>query len=171
MEKPDLDKMWETWIRLGPLTGLTAKLIQDAIRDKIYPTVSRLKNEGKIKWYHFLLHPCPRNPNNGCFHIRFSVREDVKTVEDLNLLEYCVWTKKVDPPLRNISGINKALLKNEEIEEAWRIIGEQSEWIINLINIHKEGSGWIPVDQFVQFMHFFTNMMGLGFRAKISLTF
>ena len=81
-------------------------------------------------------------------------------------------TRKVKVGLvENIAGINKSLLKNEEIEEAWRIIGEQSEWIINLVNIHKEDIGWVPITQFVQFMHFFMNMMGLGHRAALTSMF
>ena len=170
MEKPDLDRMWETWVRIGRKPSLPPKMVQDAIRNRIYPLVSRLMNEGTINWYHFLLHDYPRDRANWYFHIRFSVMPDIKKVDDLNLPEYCVPPEKIDP-IRNIAGINKALLENEEIEEAWRIIGEQSEWIINLVNIHKEDIGWIPIDQFVQFMHFFMNMMGLAYRAKISMTF
>jgi len=127
-------------------------------------------NEETINWYHFLIHDYPRDPANWYFHIRFSVIGDIEKLDDLNLPKYCVSPEEIRP-LRNIAGINKALLRNEEIEEAWKIIGEQSEWIVNLINIHKEDIGWIPIDQFVQFMHFFMNMMGLGHPAKISMTF
>lgn len=171
MEKPNLNQMWETWVKIGPRASLTPKLLQSEIRNKISPMISRLKNKKIINWYHFLCHPYPKEPNNGYFHIRFSVIRNIERVDALNLPEYCVSTKKIGP-LRKIVGIDKVLLKNEEIEEAWRIIGEQSEWIINLINIHKEDVGWVPITQFVQFMHFFMNMMGLGHRATIiSMTF
>jgi hypothetical protein len=165
MEKPNLDQMWETWVKIGPKVGSTLKMLQDTIRNKIYPLVSTLKKRKIINWYHFLLHPYPRDPNNGYFHIRFSVIGNIKKAEDLGLPEYCVSTKKISP-IRDISGINRALLINEEIEEAWRVIGEQAEWIIKLVNIHREDEG-IPIDQFVQFMHLFMNMMGLGHQAKI----
>jgi len=170
MEKPDLNKMWETWISIGPKSSLTHKKIQDAIRNKIHPMVSSLMTEGTINWYHFLFHPYLRDPNNAYFHIRFSVVGDIEKADDLNLPRYCVAPERLNP-IRTIAGINEALLKDEEIEEAWRIIGEQSEWIINLINIHKENIGWIPIDQFVQFLHYFTNMLGLGHLSKISMTF
>ena len=171
MEKPNLNQMWETWVKIGPKANSTLKTFQDAIRNKIYPMVSSLMNKDIINWYHFLHHSYPRDPNNLYFHIRFSAMRNIKKVDDFNLPEYCVSTEKIEP-IKNISGISKALLKDEEIEEAWRIIGEQSEWIINLINIHKEDIGWIPINQFVQFMHFFMNMMGLGHRATIiSMTF
>ena len=168
MEKPVLDQMWETWVRIGPRAGLTLKMLQDTIRNRICPVVSHLEKKKVINWYHFLLHDYPRDPSNRYFHIRFSVIGNIKRAEDLGLPEYCVSTEKI-APIRNIDGINRALLKNEEIEEAWRIIGEQSEWIINLVNIHREDIEGIPIGQFVQFMHFFMNMMGLGGKARISL--
>jgi len=166
MEQPNLDQMWETWVRIEPKAGSTLKTLQDTIRNKIYPLVSSMKKKKIINWYHFLLHPYPRDPNNGYFHIRFSVIGNIKRAEDLGLPEYCVSTMKINP-IRDITGVNRVLLKNEKIEEAWRIIGEQAEWIIKLVNIHREDIEGIPIDQFVQFMHFFMNMMGLGHQAKI----
>lgn len=67
----------------------------------------------------------------------------------------------VEEKPQEISGIEKSLLKNEEIEEAWRILGEQSEWLMSMLNIHKENVG-IPIEQITQFMHFYFNMLGLG---------
>ncbi len=67
--------------------------------------------------------------------------------------------------LQNISGINKSLLKDDDMAEAWKIIGEQSEWLLNLVNIHKDVV--IPVGQITQFMHFYLNMLGLGGRAVL----
>lgn len=165
MEKPNLEQMWHTYVKIG--SPISFKKIQDTIRFKIYPMISRLKSDGIINWYHFLIHPNPKDRFNKYFHIRFSVIKDIDRVDDLQLPEYCASTKKIDP-IQTISGINKDLLKNEEIEEAWRLIGEQSEWIMNMINIHKENIGWIPIEQFIQFMHFFMNMMGLGHWAKIN---
>jgi len=167
MEKPNLNQMWETWVRIGPKARLTFKMLQETIRKKIYPLVSNLKNKKVINWYHFLLHDYPRDPSNRYFHIRFSVIGNIKRAEELGLPEYCVPPEKIDPPLRNIDGINRALLIDEEIEEAWRIIGEQSELIINLVNIHREDLGWMPIGQFLQFMHYFMNMMGLGGKEKL----
>lgn len=165
MEKPNLNRVWHTWIKIGPKTNLTYKMLQDAIRHKIYPIFSGLMSNGTINWYHFLLHPYPRDEGNAYFHVRFSTTKDVIKAADLMLPESCVSTEKVKPQnLGNISGIGKNLLKNGEIEEAWRLLGEQSEWIIKLINIHKENTE-IPIPQITQFMHFYLNMLGLGMQA------
>lgn len=160
MEKPDLERMWETRIKVGPKRNLTYKMFQDTIRHEIASTFPPLLEEGKIRWYHFLYHRYPEDESNAYFHIRFSPGP-------IDLPEYCVATKKIDP-LRGISGVNKSLLKNEEIEEAWRILGEQSQWIIGLINIHKEDKS-IPIKQIVKFMHFYTNMLWLGNQCRIKI--
>lgn len=165
MEKPDLNRVWHTWVSIGSRANLTHKMLQDAIRYKIYPTFSRLKDNGIINWYHFLLHPYPEDETNAYFHVRFSVTKDITKPDDLDLPKYCVSTEKINPRnLQNILGIDKVLLKNGKIEEAWRMLGEQSEWIINMINIHKENVE-IPIPQITQFMHFYLNMLGLGMQA------
>jgi hypothetical protein len=56
-----------------------------------------------------------------------------------------------------------SLLKHEEIEEVWRIIGEQSEWLINMLNIFKENVK-IPFQYIGLFFHYYVNM------AQISVT-
>lgn len=157
--------MWETWIKIGPKKGLTSKNIQDAIRYGVGSIFPRLLEEGKIIWYHFLMHPFRKDPSNVYFHIRYSPTE---IFADDDLPDYCVLTRKISPR-RRIQCIDKSLLKNEEIEEAWRIIGQQSEWIINLIKIHKEENEVIPIEQIIQFMHYYFNMLGLGHIGKITI--
>jgi hypothetical protein len=55
--------------------------------------------------------------------------------------------------------IDKAALEKDDFAEAWRIIGEQSECILDLISIHKLG-GPNP-GQVAQFLHHFHNMTQL----------
>jgi len=170
MEKPNLDMMWETYIRIGIFeeherSRLFQRYIR-VIRTQVSPMISRLKSNKTINWYHFLVHQNPNNKHdpNLYFHIRFDVDEKIKNRNDLELPDYCErdLTRKIDP-LHNISGINKSLLTNG-IEDAWRIIGEQSNWIMNMLNTHKE-SVEIPITQFTQFLHFYLNMLGLGGRG------
>jgi hypothetical protein len=84
------------------------------------------------------------------------------------LPDYCIDPKTLTRnDVDSISGIAKPLLKNEEIEEAWRIIGEQSEWVIHLVDSHKDPR--IPIPHFVQFMHYYMNMLGIGHNSKLAL--
>jgi len=77
---------------------------------------------------------------------------------DPSFLEYCVMTRKIErEEVESISGITKSLLKNDEIEEAWRMIGEQSEWLLHLLSIYKEDDE-IPADQVWQFLRYLANM-------------
>jgi hypothetical protein len=67
----------------------------------------------------------------------------------------------------SISGITKTQLKNNKIEEAWKLIGEQSEWIIHMVIAHKDRE--ITIQQIIQFMHFYMNMLGLGHLSKFPI--
>ena len=187
MEKPDLNRMWEAFIKIPNLTQMwdafqknpnkenmvrINNCVFNMIRFKIYPMISQLKSKGIINWYHFLIHnresgvPSTKDDNNVYFHIRFSLKEDVaiKRKKDANnfLPDNCEKHMTRQYKGVKISGIDKSLLKNEQIEEAWRIIGEQSEWLIEMLNIHKEDVD-IPYLQVEQFLHFYFNMTQVVF--------
>jgi len=139
----------------------------------IYHTIRNLKQREVINWYHFLIHnrksgvPTTEDDENLYFHIRVALEKDVEPKDFRESLpDYCIMARPIERRLESIAGIDKSLIKNEEIEEVWRIIGEQSEWIINMVNIHKENVE-IPIPQITQFMHFYLNMIGLGGRARM----
>jgi hypothetical protein len=173
MEKPKLERMWETYVKLGMPQTVTNQLLFSTIRSKLYPMLHTLKIEHTIKWYCFLLHPSrTKGDQNFYFHIRLEPKDEINNTEQvLNILpDYCekemtVLCKDVEN-ITSISGIDKSLLKNEEIEEAWRILGEQSEWLMNMVNIYKE-EVIVPVSNITQFMHFFLNMLGLGGKSVL----
>jgi hypothetical protein len=62
--------------------------------------------------------------------------------------------------LVSIAGIDKTLLKGRAIEEVWRIIGEQCEWFLNMMNIYEETASIFP-NQIGQFLHYFSNITQL----------
>jgi len=184
MQKPNLNRAWETYIEIPSLTQLfeifsrsptsdnaarISKCVFDVVRFKIYPMISELRNNGVIKWYCFLIHRSRRKDDPKLyFHIRFEPKEgidDEKSVNDL-LPKYCEkdQTKQCKDveDVDNISGIDKLLLRSEEIEEAWRIIGEQSEWFMNMLMVHKENVEITP-RQIGQFLHFYFNIAQLLF--------
>jgi hypothetical protein len=159
MEKPDLNKMWRTWVKFGPKSELTHKMLQDTIRHQMY-RISELQKMGKITWYYFLCHPKPDDPSNGYFDTVFTV--DSGDPHEF-LPKYCIDTKKIDP-MEGILGIDVSILKDGDIGEAWKIIGEQSEFVIDLVRAHTENSEIHP-RQITQFMHYFMNALGLGFKS------
>lgn len=166
MQKPDLGRMWETFIKIPAEDNrIRFSLLYNNIRSNIYPMISRLKDNDMINWYCFLIHnrnsgvPTSENDNNPYFHIRFALKKDADSDKFPNSLpNYCVMTRKIRRQrVESIAGINKSIIKNEEIEEVWRIIGEQSEWLLGMLNIHKEDVD-IPPQQVAQFLHFYANM-------------
>lgn len=170
MQKPDLSQMWETFIKMSWEDIRLGRHV-NILRFKISPMVSWLKDNGVINWYCFLIHdrgsgvPTTEDDDNPYFHIRFALEKDVESDEFLlSLPNYCIMTRKMERnQVESISGIDKSLLKNEEIEEAWRIIGEQSEWLLEMLNIHKEDAD-IPLQHVAQFLHFFANITQLQVR-------
>jgi hypothetical protein len=68
-------------------------------------------------------------------------------------------TRKVEyARINSICGIDANLIKNSDIAEAWRIIGEQSEWLFKMLSIFK---GDVPLQTVGQFLHFYANVTQL----------
>ena len=151
--------MWRTWIKIEIVNQSPFKSFQDTIRMKIYPLLQLQKN-GQINWFYFLFHPKPDDPTNFYFDIVFTTD---KVNPNSFLPEYCISTEKINP-LNSIYGIDVGLLKDADIGEAWKIIGEQSEFIINFVRSHKADTE-IHARQIAQFMHFFMNPLGYGMKS------
>jgi len=165
LKSPNLDRIWETFIKIpsqrtpqGRIINL--KVLYDVVRFKIYPLTTQLK------WYCFLVHnresgvPTTEYDNNFYYHIRFEL-DNEEFLESLP--KYCVMTREASyDDVRRIS-IRKGVffdtskLKNEKIEEVWRIIGEQSEWFIGTLNTFKENQS-VPPALVSPFFHYFANM-------------
>jgi hypothetical protein len=177
MEKPDLSQMWETFVRIG-IPPIPLHQIVDAIRTKIHPMVS-FSHNNIMAWYCFLIHdktsgvPTTEDDKNAYFHIRFTVKKNtsIKGEKDINkyLPEYCEksMTRRCSD-VASIQGIEKSILKDGDIAESWKLMGEQSEWVLTMLKGHEENAQ-IPVNQLVQFMHFFMNMLGLGGQSILFL--
>ena len=129
--------------------------------------IRKLKSSGYIEWYSFLLHHTKHitglnsENNNPIFHIRLEPSSDFTVEQLIDLLP----AHFLDPhpvTLEEISGVNNNLLNGTDWAEAWRILGESSEWVLNLLETHV---GAIPPQQSIQFMHFITNPLGLGHKC------
>lgn len=125
-----------------------------ALRSQIDPLILHLEKEQLIEWYFFLIHnrksggiPTSPNDRNLYYHLRFRLRDKVSCERLLKATEEILgftplWRTTNKPA---ISGrIEKAKLKNEEFEEAWKIMGEQSEWILHMIRAHNRSIDRLP---------------------------
>jgi hypothetical protein len=169
MDKPHLDRIWETYIEI-PIDYQTMSYstilrnIHDTLRLKVHPTLLGLV-QNDTKWYCFLFHGSRvQGDQKRYWHIRFEPKEGIDDNYKVNALlpDYCKMTEreKVEN-VRTINGIDESLIKDGKIEEAWRILGEQSKWFIDMLEIHKDVA--LPSKQVYQFLHFFLNMSQLLF--------
>lgn len=129
--------------------------------------------DGLIGWYCFLIHdrnsgvPTTENDDNPYFHIRFDTKEEINPKDSLP--NYCVLTRKIDVDwvkdisIRRGEVFNTSMLKDESIGEVWRIIGEQSEWLLHALDIFKDDTD-IPLLYVSQFLHYFANMTQMMIR-------
>lgn len=170
MEKPDLTKLWETFIRISWDDLASGRQI-DLIREKVAPAIAVLKAKAKVGWYCFLINnrnsgvPTSEDDEDLYFHIRFALKKHVNPVDILP--SYCVMTRKVEPKwVKTISLDNEgtqfdaSLFKGESIEGVWKILGEQSEWLLSLLNAFKKNVN-IPPSYVERFLHYYTDMTGL----------
>ena len=173
MEKPNLDRLWETFIRFS-WEELSSGRYIDLIRDKVAYTISMLKAKGGVGWYCFWIHdknsgvPTTEDDEYLYFHIRFEITKHVSPVDILPI--YCVLTRQVEPKWVKSVAIDGSgtefdvsLLRDESIEEVWRLIGEQSEWLLYLLDRFKDNTN-IPVSHIKGFMNQFTDMTALPMR-------
>jgi len=158
MQKPNLDNIWETAIRIPYNLNKLEHIL--TLRKKVIPTIILLENSAKIMWYCFNIH----NKKNGLpieydgpqFHIRFENSQDIEENELIQILpEYCEMTQKAN--VNTMDGIDQHLLKNEDIANAWKIEGELCEWIVNSIRIHKDGVN--IKKNLCQFFHYHVNIL------------
>ena len=167
MQKPNLDMMWETFIKIGLQNETPYVKLYDVIRFKVSSVISSLKDNNAGSWYCFLVHgknsgvSTTEDDDNLYLHIRFTIRKDIDPDKVLSSLpDYCEMTRYIKPRLNSIAGIDKSQFKSGEIEEAWRLLGEQSEWFLQLLLAYKEETNISP-QQVGQFLHFFANMSQL----------
>ena len=146
MKQPNFSQLYETFIRIDPASNPI-----DLLRFQIRPLINRLRDERLINWYCFLIHnresgvPTSADDRNAYFHLRFDLKKSTNKIDFLP--DYCVMTRKVDRTrIESITGVDKSLLKDNQIEEAWKIIGA----VFCTIS---------PVPS--QFLHFFFNMVSV----------
>jgi len=80
MEKPSLDRIWHTFVKL-PSDRIGSGMHIDILRFKIRPALLDLKNRGIIDWYSFLIHDkksgVPAQLEEGLYYIRVALNENI----------------------------------------------------------------------------------------------
>jgi hypothetical protein len=176
LEKPNLGRLWETFIRFS-WDDLSSGGHVGLIREKVGHTITMLKVKGDIGWYCFWIHDknsgVPTSPDDEYlyFHIRFELKKHVSPVDILPI--YCVMTRKVEPEWVKAVAVDDqgtpfdvSLLRDASVEEVWRLIGEQSEWLLHLLDSFKD-TATIPASHIRGFLNHFTDMTALPMRRTL----
>lgn len=162
--KINFNNIYETYIRIPlPFNHIT---YINFLRSKVFPLIHELQDKNIIKWFCFLLHLLPKSKDEAAVHIRLELTKDMGIKNLRNILpDFCEYTTKLNGEilLDKIEGINKEILKDSNLEEAWWIIGECSVWIMNMLEAHSDDTD-IPIQQVGQFLHYFANIFQIKVR-------
>lgn len=165
MNKPDV-VILDTLIKLNNLEYDNC-IIQ--LRDDVIPMIRSMQHREHLKWYCFLIHDylqlsdrLPKDDENFYIHLRLCPTDNINlAILQTNLTEKCIKSKMTK--LGKIAGVRQEMLLNDDWMNAWWVIGEISDMALKLIEAHK-GDEIVPVEQFLQFYHYATNMITLGGR-------
>jgi len=177
MEKIDLDKVYGTAINLPkecyyPNCQISWQKYVELLASRVIPMIHGLQKDGIIKWFCFFCHPKAQVASQGIeilpddtplyIHIRLEVIKDIELGGYL-FLHYpdsdCRPPTK-DNSLKTIHEIDISLLKNVQIEEAWKIIGDISGLVLNMIDAHSKPQS-VMGQHFHLFLHYFCNSFGI----------
>lgn len=160
MQKPDLDLIVDTFF---PRQGSTFDEYIAQLRRDLIPQIRQLENAEKIIWYSFLVHGYTNLGHNVSasgqmyVHLRMGLPAGANVEEFIQELP----PHFQDPqriPQQKMSGVEKAILKDQEWEYAWKALGETSEWVIGFIEAHEIGVS-IPEQHIRQYKHFIENSL------------
>lgn len=162
---PDADAAWLMSKGIDP----AAPALVRQLRDEVLPLIRRLEKNQGLEWYSFLVHAYPLVPTlaadtRAFIHLRLSFKSKKQahgclgkyySIEPLPV----EWrfTQAIKMPTE-IAGVDPKVLWNGGIHDAWRIIGEQSAWLLSFIDRHKKTEDVLQlVKHMRQFLHFFAN--------------
>ena len=174
MNPPDLSRVLETFIPVpdarDPQSWWPEYL--DLLRTDVAALIFDLKTKQMLGWYSFLLHGrgsgVPTTPDDERVYVHLRL-ESLVPVDDLIrvLPAYCTMTRHMKPPdPPSLDHIQIAALQDCRVEHGWGILGESSEWVLNMLTAH-DPSQPVPPQNVVQLMHYLFNQLQaqmLGFR-------
>jgi hypothetical protein len=172
MDTPNLQNVYETFIKIP---SKKREDTVETIKRKLLPVISEIQSH--VNWYCFLIHlrdegvPTRKDDEYSYVHLRFSPYQSAPP----KLPKYCIMTRKCEesslreifhyerdesfiPDKGKVESLNPELLEDCKVETYWKIIGEISELVIDIIRLHKDT---ISVSNEGILTHYFFNMMGL----------
>jgi hypothetical protein len=162
MNVPNLDRIVETYV---PVTPGSEVLV---LRSIVLPSIRELQELGQLRWFAFLLHPLSQVAGHGAqeedlvIHLRLEPSDGADLESFVEHLPQTFLEPRHIAPLGNMAGVQQEQLRNADWAQAWRMLGESSEWVLSLVETHNDA---LQLPQAVQFIHFITNPLTLGMRC------
>ena len=159
MEAPRMDRVYMTYLEVPP--RIRGEDYVQFLRENVPPLVGRLRAEGLIGWYSFLLHNEKHvNAPKPGLYIDLKVELALGRSEcELRTAMPAKWACLQHPPEGPVdNNIARDLLRNDSDAEGWRVLGEASEWILRMFDAHKPEVR-VPSRHISQFLHYFANAL------------
>lgn len=172
MRAPDLNRVWETFVRIGPPETLSSGRHFDTLRTRVAPVITALHANNLIGWYSFLIHgqssgvPTHAEDRDAFWHIRLEVMPPSNHETLLAALpaDFEMTRHVARGDLQEIAGLTSSKLRTD-ISDAWRILGEQSEWLLRLLAAYRDDLSWDDMRREIgQYLHYYANMTKLPVR-------
>lgn len=170
MKSPNLKRVIETFIRIEISNRTTSiQVWQDylnLLRSKVAPLVRHLLDAEIIDWYSFLVHnrdsgvPTSEDDHGVYVHLRMGLTDTSSESELLDQLSsICQMTRKMTVPTPpSLDRVDIRTLKNDKAEQGWRVLGEASEWVLQMLNSHDPNKP-VPPQNVAQFLHYIGNQL------------
>ena len=146
----------EAWLASRGVQAEAPRVLHHLFED-VLPLVRDLGT--KCSWFSFLVHdrgggvPTSEDDRSVYIHLRLTVT--LTEGDDLVLPSPWLWTRRAELS-REIAGVDCTAFKGGA-DAAWEIIGWQSEWLLDFIEVHV-GDDMSLIKHMRQFLHFFANM-------------
>jgi len=167
MNLSNLSQIVDTYI---PINSGNLDNYYNQLRQELIPYIRELQKRDLLNWFSFLIHGPKelnkREPidNKLYIHIRLEPNNCIDINDFIKELPKH-FLNPIQVTLSNIAEINSSLLQNKENwEYSWKILEISSEWVLSLIENHKNT---ISIKQITQFLHFITNPLHLGYQCNL----
>ncbi len=170
MNVPNLERVIETFIPITiPNEATSLQIWQhylNILRSKVEPLVKDLMQRRLIDWYSFLVHsrqsgvPISEDDKGIYVHLRVELSA-LASEQELrkHLPPFCRMTQKmVTPKPPSLDTIDIQALRDEKIEQGWKVLGEASEWVLRMLNSHSPNKP-VPAQNVAQFLHYIGNQL------------
>jgi len=157
MNLPDLTRIVDTYISIS-------KDYFNQLRSELIPPIRKLQKDELLNWFSFLIHPPEmldkREPldNKLYIHILLEPKNNIDINEFIKELPEH-FLKPEQKTKSNIAGFICSFLQEDDWAYAWKLHGEASEYVLSIIENHKNS---IPIEHIIQLLHFITNPLTVG---------